>query len=193
METTTCIVQETNQGIPQMLNRNIIVFVSLGFGSAFGLFCGCEGKIDSSSSVDAGADTTVQDGSSIESGSMGGHCVLTGDQCLGDSRCCPPVGAFRVDLERNCRAAVATPFYCDPPQGGPPSPGRKGCGCSDEITCAYRQLDAGMAQTDAAEAGGVEAGLEVFYSPCYLELPGLQRCEADLATRAQAASVAVCP
>lgn len=167
-----------------MFHRSCVAGAALTLVGLALLFSACDGKVDhpAGSAQPAPSVASTSDGSASESGASG-TCELAGDQCVGDPRCCPPIGGYRVDMQRQCRIAVMTPFYCAPPNGPVPTPNVKRCGCSEERSCFWREVDAGSA----------DASIEVFLNPCYVTVPGFQRCDADLEARTAAAGAALCP
>lgn len=151
---------------------------------------GCEAKLEQTPTIEAGIDANSD--AEEASSEAGGLCQLTGDQCTGDSRCCPPFTGYQVDLEQKCRAARQTPLSCRPPSGPAPDLKIKRCLDSPQSTCFWREVEAGA----AIDSGGGDAGssIEVYWCGVYrAELSGFMPCDSDLYLRAMTAQEAVCP
>ena len=146
---------------------------------AAGLVCAitlvaCAGK--SEPVANPPAVVSGEGGSDTSAPPATGTCVLADDRCTGNPLCCPPVGAFRVDFERGCRAAKETAFRCDPPRAS----ATRNAGYAQESSCLSRDVDAG------ADGG------EYYYSPCYVTQPGFTACDGELYGKAMALSSTVC-
>jgi hypothetical protein len=159
-----------------MLTRTFLTALASAL-LAIAVASGCEGAVERPAmNGDANPPAEAEGGAGDAGSDVVGPCVLAGEECSnGGGSCCPPAGAFRVDLTRNCKATSRTPLYC---LAAPKTATTKCAGFPDEQSCLWREADGGA---------GMDAGIEVYVSNYYVDAPGFAHCDGALGTAAYAA------